>query len=203
MEEFKGNSNVAKEPKLDEKPKIQPITSAVTVKKESETKKLGKRFFSEDAKSVGGQVFGNVIIPSLQRLVSDAVKTAIDWIIYGKATPMNGGPRNISYTSYWRGPNAPYTPAPQIPASAYTKPTVYNVNEIIFDDRGEAEEVLMRLQEEVARYGLVSVADFYDMISQKHNFTDCKWGWRDLSQAQVMRLGAGFSISFPTVRPIE
>lgn len=203
MDEFKGNSNAAKEKnKPLEQKKIEPVTQQVLVKKESELKKFKQQFFTEDAKSVKGHIFMNVIVPGVQRLISDVVKNGIDWLIYGVkgSGSQSSGLRNVSYSSYYDR-NKQTTPT--IPNSAYNRSGVYAVNEVAFMDRGEAEEVLLRLREEVERYGMVSVADFYDMISQNHNYTNRKYGWRDLRDAEVIRVRDGYSIKFPKIIPLE
>ena len=83
------------------------------------------------------------------------------------------------------------------------QPTLYSVNEVVFPERADAEEVLLKMRESIASYGMVSVADFYDLINQRCSFTDQKWGWRDLRTADVIRVDAGFSIRFPRVSPLE
>lgn len=197
MDSLKGNSNASKKP---EERNIKPITEQVNVRKESEAKKLKRQFFSEDAKTVKGHVFSTVIIPGIQRLISDIVKNGIDWMIYGTKTPTGrSGIGNVSYSNYYDRQRG----APTIPSSTYNRPNAYAVNEVSFFDRGEAEEVLLQLREQVDRYGMVSVADFYDMISQKHNYTDQKYGWRDLRTAEVIRVKDGYSIKFPKITPIE
>lgn len=204
MEDFKGNPEISE--KNDPRPSIgKPVTTNVVVKKESEAKHLGKRFFSEDAKTVGSHVVESVVIPSLQKLLSDAVKGAIDWLIYGsKGSVPKTGVGTISYGSYYNrsgvvNPN----PIPYANPMLSTKPSLYAVNDIIIADRGEAEEVLLRMKESINSYGMVSVGDFYDLVGQRGNFTDQKWGWFDLRTADIIRVEGGFCIRFPRVQPIE
>ena len=100
MEDFKGNPDTPE--KVNPRPSIgKPVTTNVVIKKESEAKKLGRKFFSEDAKTVGSHVAESVIIPSLQKLLSDAVKGAIDWLIYGsKGAKSQSGVGTISYACH-------------------------------------------------------------------------------------------------------
>ena len=205
MEEFKGNSNASKV-NLHES-NVKPVTTNVVIKKEGEATKFRKRFFAEDAKTVGGHVVESVVIPSLQKLLSDAVKGAIDWLIYGSkgnrsATNTFNG---ISYTNYWnRGlNNSPVYSNPMVGNNQASQTAVFAVNNVIFPERAQAEEVLLRMKEAIFNYGMVSVADFVDLIGQRCPFTDQKWGWRDLSGADVIRVNDGFSIRFPKVIPIE
>ena len=203
MEDFKGNPDTPE--KFNTKPSIgKPVTTNVVVKKESEAKRLGKKFFAEDAKTVGSHVVESVVIPSLQKLLSDAVKGAIDWLIYGsKGSKNSSGVGTISYGSYYnRSGYINQTPVYTNPM-LNNKPTLYAVNDIIIADRGEAEEVLLRMKESINSYGMVSVGDFYDLVGQRANFTDQKWGWFDLRTADIIRVDGGFCIRFPKVQPIE
>lgn len=201
MEDLKGNPDITNNPNSS----IKPIaTNATVVKNGSETKKFGKRFFSEDAKTVGSHVLDSVVIPSLQKLISDAVKGAIDWLIYGsKGSRTQNGPGNISYGNYYTRSgvvnSTPVYTSPMLTA----KPTLYAVNDICIPDRGQAEEILLRLREAINVYGMVSVREFYELAGVPFNFTDQKWGWFDLKMADIIRGDNGFYIRFPKVQPIE
>lgn len=199
MSEFIGNSNASK--MQEENKNISPVTSNVVVKKQSEISKVGKKLFAEDAKSVGNHVLDNVVIPSIQKIISDCVKNAIDWLIYGvKGTSSNNsGIRNVSYASYYDR-NRNQSSSPQ---TVVNRPSVYAINDVIFNERGDAEEVLLRLKELVDRYGMASVGEFYEHINQKSDYTSQKYGWRDLSTATVIRRGAGYSIQFPKIVTLE
>lgn len=199
MEEFKGNSNASKKKESEEK-QLKPVTSNVVVKQESEVKKMAKQFFNDNAKNVGTHVVTDVLIPGMQKLVSDMIKNAIDWILWGTSKKSSGssGVGNVSYSSYYNR-----TPATGYSQPQQTRNDIYSVNDVTFNDRGEAEQVLASMKEQIVRYGMVSVSDFYDLISYKSNYTDNKYGWRDLSQAEVIRFRDGFSIRFPKIVPLE
>lgn len=200
MDNFPGNSKSSKKDSVESKEKIAPVTTNVVVKKESELKKLRNQFFTEDAKSVKGHIFTDVVIPGIQRLLSDIVKNGIDWLIYGVRGSITNrsGVRGVSYSKFYDSTSSKKTsPTPT------SRSNVYSVNEVTFIDRGEAEAVLERLLEEIDRYDMVSVGDFYDMISQKHSFTDLNYGWKDLSTAEIVRSRDGYSIKFPKITPLQ
>lgn len=211
MEEFKSNSNALK--KQDPPKQENNIIPKPAVK----PRNAFSKFFAEDIKTVGGHVVESVIVPNLQKLLSDAVKSSIDWIIYGSkgGNRINSyGPSTISYSSYYQKntiqPNfynqqrdnfgAPVSGNP-----APVKSGVYGINDVVFNDRSEAENVLMRMNESIARYQMVSVAEFYDFINRADcaSFTDAKYGWYDLRAATIVRDGPGYRINFPKVQPIE
>ncbi len=208
MEEFKTNSNASKEEKLPGPSKVAPITTNVKIKNNQSEKKPFKKFFAEDAKTVGSHVVESVVVPSLQKLLSDAVKGAVDWLIYGARGSNNqrSGVGTVSYSSYYRQPNTlngPYQPVGTTQGQSMQKPNALTVNEIMFYDRGEAEKVLQCLCESLERYGTVAVADFYDLVGQRCSYTDQKYGWYDLRPAQIIRACDGYIIQFPKIQPIE
>jgi len=208
--EFNGNSNASRQNKVNaeipEEKGITPITDHVKIRKSSEFKKFTKQFISEDISSVKGHIISDVVIPSIQKLVSDLIRNTVDGIIYGVRGIKSDSPgmRNIyNYNkaglSYYSGG----VPLNQIPQSQYARGINYSVNDVEFADRGDAEEVLYALRDSIERYGLVSIGDFYDMISQKHTHTDLKYGWRDLRDAEVVRMRGAFQIKFPKIVPLD
>ena len=201
MKNYEGNSNVNK--KQPEREKIKPITNNVAVKKESEFKRFKKNFFAEDTKTVKGQVFTSVIIPGIQRLITDMVKTGIDVLIYGGRSKDHRDSRAgyVSYSSYSnRGTRSEYN---KIPEAVYSKKDAFSFNEVVLFDRGEAEEVLDSLIDQIDRYGMVSVADFYDMVGQSAPYTANKYGWRNLDNVGIDRVRDGYSINFPKATPLD
>lgn len=198
MTNFEGNPNAGK--KKPAREKMEPITKNVSVRKESEFKKFKKNFFHEDAKTVKGQVFSNVIIPGLQRLVRDMVNTGIDVLLYGGRT-RDPRENRVGYVSYSnRGVRGEYD---KIPSGAYSKKDMFSFDEVVLFDRGEAEQVLLSLMDQIDRYGMVSVADFYDTVGRTAPYTANKYGWRDLRGVGVERVKDGYSINFPKAIPLD
>lgn len=204
MENYGTNSNASKKA-VEEKRITSSVTSNVTVKKPSKTSELAKKFFAQDIKTTASTVTNDVIIPGTKALIVNILKKAVDFLFNGTYSAPNNGytnysffggaPRNVTYSS-----TSYSTPKPQQPP---VKNTIYAIDDVIFQERGDAELVLQVMSDAIARYGMVSVNDFYDAIGQKANFTDNRYGWRDLSAAQVVRDNDGYKIKFPKVQPLE
>jgi len=202
MEDFKGNSDAQKNQRIDRD--IKPITSNVTVKQQKDN--VAKKIFAEDIKSTAKNVSDTVIIPKIKDFITSIIKSGVDYLFYGSGRPntTNNISRygNVSYGSYYNR-NMPMT-GPTINSTPQARiPNVYRVNDVTFDDIGDAETVLFQLSDCIDRYGDVSVANFYDMIAQKHTFEDQKYGWRDLSSARVVRIADKYAIQFPPAIPLE
>ena len=68
---------------------------------------------------------------------------------------------------------------------------------------GEAEEVLSRMDELIDTYGVVSVADLYDLIGKSCEYTDNKYGWTNIRNAEPIRVYNGYMLKLPKALPIK
>lgn len=201
MEEFKPNSHKYKESqknKATERKTLEKVTKGkVTVKKKSEIRKFADVFVSEDVHKVKSFVIMEVLVPAVKKAISDIVVNGIDMILYGETgrTKKSSASR-ISYSKYYddRRYDRSYEPATVRPS--------YDSREVVFETRGEAEEVLARLDELIESYGIASVADFHDLAGVTGEYTDIKYGWTNIRDAYVARVRDGYIIKFPRVKPL-
>ena len=52
-------------------------------------------------------------------------------------------------------------------------------------------------------YGIVSVADMYDLVGIATNYTDNKYGWTNLRNAEPIRVANGYMLKLPKAGPID
>ena len=204
MEDYKPNSNRFKEEKqndIEEKKIEKVVTGKVITKKRSKVDQFFGEIVSEDAKNVKSYVFGEVLIPAIKKAISDIVTDGIDIILYGESR--KSGRRNsisdrVSYRSYYddRSSNRDSRSTARLSAG-------YSYDDIILDSRGEAEEVLTRMDELMDTYGLVRVADLYDLVGITGNYTDNKYGWTNIRNAEILRVREGYMIKMPRAVPID
>jgi hypothetical protein len=75
---------------------------------------------------------------------------------------------------------------------------------IIFDNRGDAEAVLTSMEDILDQFGCVSVADLYDLADvAAPNYTVNNYGWTNLANAQVLRCRDGYIIKLPKVTSLK
>ena len=82
----------------------------------------------------------------------------------------------------------------------------FDYDDISFDSRGDAELVLDQMRDLVdgdRGFGLVTVADMYDLAGLQAPFTARKYGWFNLRTAEVIRGRDGFYIRLPKAMPID
>lgn len=211
MDEYKSNSNNLKAAqkkeqesgnnKLEDKKIEKVVTGVVKTKKKSKFEGIMSNFISEDAKSVKSYVFGEVLIPAIKKAISDIVTDGIDIILYGESRGRNKNrPSNyVSYSSYSndRRDRTRMNERQAIMAGSYS------YDDIILSSRGEAEDVLARMDELIETYGLVRVADLYDLVGITGNYTDNKYGWMNIRNAEIVRVRDGYMIKMPRAVPID
>lgn len=207
MEEYKSNSYRSKEAQKNDNVKPEDrkvekvVTGVVKTKKKSKISQAMDNFISEDAKNVKSYVLGEVLIPAIKKAISDIVTDGIDIILYGETRGKNrrSTADRVSYRSYYddRGGRNRMNERQAIMAGSYS------YDDIILSTRGEAEDVLSRMDELIETYGLVRVADLYDLVGITGNYTDNKYGWMNIRNAEIIRVRDGYMIKMPRAVPID
>jgi len=195
LTDYKSNSNRSKE--NNEEHKVEKVvTGPVVTRKKSGLDKIKGEFISDDAKNIKSYVFGEVLIPAIKKAISDIVTDGISILLYGESR--GGGKRStadrVSYRSYY---DTSYSRTPM------TRSISYSYDDIILNSRGEAEDVLARMDELMETYGLVRVADLYDLVGITGNYTDNKYGWTNIRNAEIIRVRDGYMIKMPRAVPID
>lgn len=194
-EQYRSNSNAAKEAAKEEKKIEKVVSGQVKVRKKSEWQKLGDIFIAEDAQSVKSMILMDVIVPAIKKVITDVVTNGISMILYGstaKSRETNGS--RVSYSSYYNGGYS---------TRKEEKRDRYAYDNIVLESRAEAEEVLTRMFECLDKYGNVSVNDLYDLVGIDGDYTDARYGWRDLKNADVVRVRDGYQLKLPRVMPLN
>lgn len=170
------------------------ITGKVRTKKKGELSKIKDIFISEDITNVKSYVFLDILVPAVKKAISDIVRDGIDMILYGESG-RNKNRSNSSYVSY-----RDYSRKDRDrdrPRQRYT------LDDIILDSRGEAEEVLDQMSALIENYGIVSVADLFDMVGITGQYTDNKYGWTNIRSAEAVRVRDGYVLKLPKPMPID
>nr|DAQ74327.1 MAG TPA: hypothetical protein [Caudoviricetes sp.] len=195
MEEFKPNSHKSKELTPVPEKKVEKIVKGtVKSKKKNGIDRLKDNFISEDAANIKTYVVMDVLIPAVKKAICDIVKNGVDMILYGESGRSNRRPSEyVSYDRRYldRGDSRFY--------NADRARIGYSYNDIILETRGEAEDVLARMDELIEIYGMVSVADLYDLVGITGNYTDNKYGWTNIRNAEPVHVRDGYMLRLPKV----
>ena len=198
MEEYKSNSYKSKEQtEVPEEKKIQKVANGKTRKK-SELSKFADVFISEDVQSVKSYILMDVLIPAIKKAISDIVANGIDMLLYGESgrTKSSSPGSRISYANcYDRNSSRRET-------TARTR-SVFDYDDIIFEKRGEAEDVLSRMDELISTYHMASVADLFEFAGLTGPYTGNRYGWTDIRSASVVRTKDGYMLKLPRALPLD
>lgn len=201
-EEYKSNSHRSKEGKteaLTDRKRVEKVVHGrVRTKPKSGVSKITDVFISEDAANVKSYIVMGVLVPAVKKAISDIVRDGIDMILYGESRGRKSSSASgyVSYRDYSRSDDRDRFRDSRSRSS-------YAHDDIILDSRGEAEEVLTRMDELIDTYGNVSVADLYDLVGKSSEYTDNKYGWTNIRNAEPIRVRDGYMLKLPKALPIN
>lgn len=72
-----------------------------------------------------------------------------------------------------------------------------DTEDIIFDNRWEAEKILTEMKRVIAKYGRVTIANLNVLIGRTYTSEDIKYGWTNLEGVSVTRSRLGYAITLP------
>lgn len=197
MENYPSNSDLSKRGAPEAKVIEKVTTGSVKAKKKSVLSKFVDAVVQEDVKTVKDYIFEDVIVPSIKKAISDVVTNGVDMVLYGetrsKKTTANPASK-VSYRSFYDDGKT---------SRRVSSGSQYDYDEIIFATRSDAEEVLLKMDEILDRYKVISVLDFFDLAGVTGRHTDNKYGWTDIRNASVVRTIDGYVIKLPRALPID
>lgn len=203
--EFPPNSEISKKSKNQEKNIVPVVSSGAVRRKKSLRKQFSETFVAGDLRTAVQYVAFDVLLPAAKDMVVESFTQGIEKLIFGDSrrrgstSPQAGPTGYVSYNRYSMGGRSS-GPSRTISRQARAR---HDFDEIILDDRVEAEEVIDKLFELVSRYESATVADLYELIGLGATHTDHKWGWTDLHGSGVTRIRGGYLLDLPEPEPLE
>ena len=201
MDTYPGNSHKSKDVKrtapTDEKKIQKRVSKPAKTKKKGELRKIAEEFIVDDVKNIKTYVITDVLIPTIKDTIWDILTNTLDMFLFngtkdhrkhGKSSP------KISYRDYYDSKNDR--------GRNYEIRDRFDYDDLEFDSRGEADAVLTGMLETIDQYGVVSVADMYDMADVTAPYTGNRYGWTSLRNAEVVRVRNAYIIKLPKAKPI-
>lgn len=212
LPDYKPNSRKYKEEQAqkqatEEKRKVEKVISGTAkVKKKSELRKFADNFISEDIDNVKDYLVKDVVVPNIIDLIEDIVVGGIRTLLRGDAgrrdtrdrRSYSGSPSYVNYTRYSdRRDDRDRGRDNQTRRG-------YGYDDIVVNSRADAEAVIEQMDGILDTYGMVSVADLYDLVGMSSNYTDNNYGWTNIRNAEPVRLrDGGWMIKMPKAIPIK
>lgn len=178
------------------------VTGNVKTRKKGELKKISDNFLAESAGTVKNSLIYEVLIPNVKKVIEMLVTEGISMIFWGskgsgRKSINTGGGHSINYVSYGSFSDKPRGLETRYSEISRNK---FDIDDIIFENRGDAEDTLDNMGMIIEKYGFVSVSDLYDMIDQTAPFTANKFGWTTLATSEVVRGRDGYMLKLPKPR---
>lgn len=196
MSDYKPNSHRFKEEQS--KKEISKVVSGNAVqKKKSGFSKLASTIVSDDANNVKDYIL-DVLVSATKKAIQDIVSNGIDIILYGESRGSRTYSSNATYVSYdkYSYKDDRYRPSSRVSSR-------YSFDDIVLSSRADAERVLDAMDNIINEYDAVSVADLCELVGVQSNYTDNKYGWTNLRNADVQRVRDGYILRLPRVTPID
>lgn len=192
MNDYKSNSHKAKAESKTEASKkdVKKVkVSGVSTVKKGGLRKLTSMLISDDIGDVKSYIISDVIIPTSKELISEIVHR----LMYGDSkSSSRRGP--VSYNKVSSGNSRTVTVGNR---------TGFEYDDLKFTTMGEAQEVRDSMIDIIESFGVVSVADMYDIVDMSAPFTSNKYGWTNLSTSAVIRSNGGYVIKLPRPMAID
>lgn len=188
----------AKAEPTDRKKVEKVVSGNVKAKKKNDFQKFFGEVISENFNKAKEYVVQDIIIPSIK----NAITKTVDVIIWGddrnRNRPINGS--KIPYSKYY---DQPYRRDGDRGYSRPETPRGFSYDEIVLEDRGDAEQVLSQMDDLITEYQFATVADLYDLVGMSCDYTYNKYGWTNLRNAEVRRVRDGYLLVLPKALPLK
>ena len=182
--------------------RIQKVVKSPAKTKKNEARKLADIFISEDVSSVKNYIFMDVLVPAIKKAIYDIVTNGIDMFLYGGSgrSKNSSSGSKVSYRNYYEQKNSGGIVRNH---DSNRVQTGFEYEDVLFNSRGDAESAKQQMKDIVARYGLVTVNDLYEMAMLSAPYTSQKYGWMDVSNVTVERVRDGYILKLPRAVPID
>lgn len=188
--------NSDKKKETDDKKIVEKVVNGVVkTRKKTGFNKALSLLLDEDIVDPHTYIVDEVIIPGVKNTITsiiDIISDSFKTMLTGSNSRRSSTATKYNYsTSY----NKPLTRA--------STRNVYSYDDIVVATRGEAEAVLDAMEDLIDRYKMASVADLYELVGIKSEYTDNKYGWFDLKRASWSRVGNDYILNLPKAVPLD
>lgn len=190
-------------PKGEVKPSVEKrvdkvTTGAIKTKKKSEIRKFADVFIEDDINNVKSYIKNEIIIPRVRQLMYDIGEGVLNAIFSGRRSDRSRTIADkVSYDKCYGGSRDDRR------RDDYQPRRTFDYDELRFVSRGDAEDVLDRLDEAIEQYGMARVGDLYDAIGRSCDYTAYNYGWTNLRDARVARYGSEYALELPPIKSLR
>lgn len=184
---------------------IEPLVmGGVQRRKTSFGRRMSQNLLGSDVQSVWGYIIGEVLIPGTRNVIADVITGGVERALFGDSTvgtrrrSRGDGPINYAGMS-----SRTVRSDSRSGARDRGRRASNVVDDILFDQRVDALEVVDKLEYYLDTYRFVTVADLYTLIREPTNPIDAKWGWYDTNGFQIRHTNGGYLLMVPPSESLD
>lgn len=209
---YSGSGDKPKEatPSTEREPVRVIMDASLVQNKKPLGRKIAEVFGGESLSSVRDHIVTEVLLPQMKEMLFDSLITGARRSIFGadrntNTTSDRSRGTKYAYNQQFVSPNKGYgSSAPsQQRAAEMDSRGPNDFRDYLFPSRGQAEEIVDNLIGVLDQYGTVSVHELKAMIGKTGEFTDQKWGWKNLRDAGVARDRDGYRLDLPKLVSLD
>lgn len=194
--EFPGNSHKQKEQEKQKKEIKKVVSGKVKRKKKGFMQKAAGNFFGGDLSEVAGYVIDDVLLPAFKKLVWEGISNGAEMLIFGEVRSKKTKSGFNNYGKYFREPSSGRTRDRKSRSRG-------EFDDLIFEDRWDAQDVLDSALDYLDQYDEITVADIYEMADMDYDHIDTQYGWDNLKGARVVRSRDDYILELPRPYKLE
>lgn len=198
MGEYKANSHRSKAEEANNK-RVEKVVTGKTKVRKNELRKFSDVFIAEDAGNVKSIVLFDILVPAIKNVILDIIIESSEMVFGdGGRSRKRKSRDSVSYRKYFDDKRHD-----RVYDRGDNQRRPFDYEDIIFESRGEAEDVRMHLLDLLDTYPFVTVADLYDMCDITAPHTANKYGWTNLRTAETIHVRDGYIIKLPKAMLID
>lgn len=189
-----------------ERPHAKPVAKRVEVK-ETVWKKFKSDFLAEDVGDIGDYLVKELIIPTIKDTFMNFLAAALWGDRRGGTVYRDSrGQRRTDYNGISRtarvGSDREERSNSRRDRENYSEGRPdFDLDNIVFSTREEADIVLTRMEDYMDDYGQVTVGYLMELMDESCPYTAEYYGWRNLDRASIRRVRNGHQLMLP--RPVR
>lgn len=195
----------AQQPEVQENgPSIQ---GEVIIRKKTIGRRLKEIFFGGDFKNAARYVAAEVALPAVRNMVVDTVSKGVERVIFGpdRSSSVRSGRTSYGGRTQYSQPIVRSYSSVMLPHQPpyLSRNARQQADDIILSSREDCEATLEYLGNCIDKDGVALLSDLLNFLGRPWKFTDQKWGWSFIGNAEVVQIREGWLLDLPPMEPIQ
>lgn len=182
---------------LDRLPSNNQTTTNKRIELTGEIRSKPRGGIANKVRDIGNSLFQEIVVPALQDGAIEFLSEGFSRLIRGGSdTTYTRARKHTDYSGVYRNTTRRRPLARRAGERRTAQRVTHVFEDVYFDNRRDAENVLGKMMEFILEFGWVKVGDLYAMVGLPQDYIHEDWGWRDLHGTRVSYTNDGYLIMF-------